>query len=260
MPASDDSFVKAERKGTVLQLLIDRPAARNALNPSVLVSLAAELAAADQDPGIRAIVLTGGPNHFSAGADIDTLSGHSPASYLASPTRRAFESILRTEKPIVAGVAGFCLGGGCELALACDLIIAGDNAVFGQPEINLGIIPGAGGTQLWRQRTGAGPQVGAALLGHLVDVWSARRIGLVDEVVPAERIVDAAAEKARTIASKAPLASRTAKSALRSAGAMNLYAALSHEVGLMAGLLGTEDAQEGTKAFLEKRSPRFTGR
>jgi enoyl-CoA hydratase/carnithine racemase len=260
MPTSDISFVKVERIGAVLILTIDRPAARNALNPSILLSIAAELSAANEDPEIRSIVLTGGSKNFSAGADIDVLSGHSPASYLASPTRRAFESISRTEKPIVAGVAGFCLGGGCELALACDLIIAADNALFGQPEINLGIIPGAGGTQLWRQRTGSGPQTEAALLGQFVDAWTARRIGLADEIVPAERIVDAAIEKASAIAEKAPLASRTAKAALDSAGTMSLEAALAHELTLMAGLLGTEDAQEGTKAFLEKRRPQFQGR
>lgn len=260
MQASENSSVRAERRGAVLLLAIDRPAARNALNPVILARIAEELAAADQDAAIRAVALTGGPKNFSAGADIDTLSGHSPASYLASPTRRAFESIFRTETPIVAGVAGFCLGGGCELALSCDLVVAGDNAVFGQPEINLGIIPGAGGTQLWRARTGAGPQVQAALVGGLVDAWTARRIGLADEVVPAECIVEATMAKAQAIASKAPLASRTAKAALRSAGSMNLHAALAHEVGLMAGLLGTEDAQEGTRAFLEKRRPSFQGR
>ena len=260
MTVDGDSFVRAERRGAVLLLVIDRPAARNALNPTVLIKLAEELTAADRDPAIHAVALTGGPKNFSAGADIDTLAGHSPASYLASPTRRAFEAIFRAEKPIVAGVAGFCLGGGCEVALSCDLIIAGDNALFGQPEINLGIIPGAGGTQLWRERTGAGPQVEAALLGQLVDAWTARRIGLVDEVVPAERIVEAAVDKALAVASKAPLASRTAKAALKGAGAMNLHAALTHEIGLMAGLLGTEDAQEGTRAFLEKRRPQYQGR
>lgn len=260
MQASENSLVKTERRGAVLLLVIDRPAARNALNPVILTRLSEELTKADHDSAIYAIALTGGPKNFSAGADIGMLSGHSPASYLASPTRRAFESIFRTEKPVVAGVAGFCLGGGCELALSCDLIVAGDNAIFGQPEINLGIIPGAGGTQLWRERTGAGPQVQAALLGGLVDAWTARRMGLADEIVPAEHIVEAAVEKAQAIASKAPLASRTAKAALRSAGAMNLHAALAHEVGLMAGLLGTEDAQEGTRAFLEKRKPNFQGR
>jgi enoyl-CoA hydratase/carnithine racemase len=259
MEASEHSFVKAERRGAVLLLLIDRPAARNALNPTVLTRLSEELDRADRDPAVHEVALTGGPKDFSAGADVDTLAGHSPASYLASPTRRAFESIFRTETPIVAGVAGFCLGGGCELALSCDLIVAGDNAIFGQPEINLGIIPGAGGTQLWRERTGAGPQVEAALTGRFVDAWSGRRMGLVDEVVPAECIVEATLEKARGIASKAPLASRTAKAALRSAGAMSLHAALSHEVGLMAGLLGTEDAREGTRAFLEKRRPNYRG-
>jgi enoyl-CoA hydratase/carnithine racemase len=260
MTVDENSFVRAERKGAVLLLIIDRPAARNALNPTVLTKLAEELTPADRNPASHAVALTGGPKNFSAGADIDTLAGHSPASYLASPTRRAFEAIFRTEKPIVAGVTGFCLGGGCEVALSCDLVVAGDNALFGQPEINLGIIPGAGGTQLWRERTGAGPQVEAALLGQLVDAWTARRIGLVDEVVPAERIVEATVDKALAVASKAPLASRTAKAALRGAGAMNLHAALTHEIALMAGLLGTEDAQEGTRAFLEKRRPQYQGR
>ncbi|MBJ6128103.1 enoyl-CoA hydratase/isomerase family protein [Microvirga splendida] len=260
MSASGNASVRAERANAVLLLTIDRPAARNALNPAILERLAEELTAADQDSAIRAIVITGGERNFSAGADIDALAGHSPASYMASPTRRAFESIASTEKPIVAGVAGFCLGGGCEVALACDLIVAGDNAVFGQPEINLGIIPGAGGTQLWRPRTGSGPQIGAALLGNFVDVWTARRIGLADEVVPAECIVEASIAKAQDIAAKAPLASRTAKAALRSAGMMDLQAALAHEVSLMAGLLGTEDAKEGTAAFLEKRPPQYRGR
>jgi enoyl-CoA hydratase/carnithine racemase len=255
-----DTWVRSERNGAVLVLTIDRPGARNALNPSILASVAAYLAEADANSDIRAVLITGGAENFSAGADIDVLSGHSPESYLESPTRKAFTSIGRTETPMIAAVAGFCLGGGCELALACDLVVAGDNAVFGQPEINLGLMPGAGGTQLWGVRTGAGPQAEAALLGRLVDVWTARRAGLVDEIVPAERVVEAGLMKASIIAAKAPLASRAVKAALRSAERMNLQAALAHEVHLMAGLLATEDAHEGTGAFLEKRRPHFKGR
>jgi enoyl-CoA hydratase/carnithine racemase len=259
MDAPQPSLVRAEQTGSVLVVVIERPEARNALNPALLADLVAVLEAAEANSAINAIVLTGGPVVFSAGADIDTIAGHSPASYLASPTRRAFEAIRRVSKPMVAGVAGYCLGGGCELALCCDLIVAGDNAVFGQPEINLGIIPGAGGTQAWRPRTGAGAQTEAALLGGFVDAWSARRLGLVDAVVPAERVVDAAVARAATIAAKAPLATRTAKAALRAGERMSLHAALDYEVSLMAGLLGTADAKEGTRAFLEKRSPRFEG-
>ena len=131
--------------GRVRILRIDRPAARNALNAAILTALAARFRRADADDEVRAIVLTGGEEVFSAGADIDALSGHSPSSYLELPNRAAFDAIRDTRKPVVAAVAGYCLGGGCETALGCDFVVAADNAVFGQPEINLGIIPGAGG-------------------------------------------------------------------------------------------------------------------
>jgi enoyl-CoA hydratase/carnithine racemase len=253
-------LVRAERRDAVSMLVIDRPAQRNALNPALLGLLVTLLEEADADPAVGAIVLTGGSGVFCAGADIEVISGHSPASYLGSPTRFAFEAIRRVRKPIVAAVAGFCLGGGCELALSCDLIIAGDNAQFGQPEINLGIIPGAGGTQNWAPRTGAGPQAEAALMGSLIDAWTARRIGLVDAVVPAEAIVEAGRTYAAEIAAKAPLAVAMAKEALRASSAMTRSAALDHELALMAGLLATDDAREGTRAFLDKRAPRFQGR
>jgi enoyl-CoA hydratase/carnithine racemase len=251
--------LRIDRQGPVLLLTIDRPQARNALNPDVLTGIADALADAERSGDIRVAVLAGAGPDFSAGADIDIIAGHSPASYLASPTRRAFDAIGRCELPLVAAVAGYCLGGGCELALGCDLVIAGDTALFGQPEIALGIMPGAGGTQNWRERTGLGPQVEAAMSGAMIDAFAARRIGLVDAVVPAEHVADAALARARSLAARAPLALRAVKVAMRARGRMTLSAALEHEVALMAGLLGTRDAAEGTRAFLEKRPPVFEG-
>lgn len=243
----------------VLTLTIERPEARNALNPAILSALAQAMAAAAPDPSVRVVVIAGGAD-FSAGADIDVIAGHNPASYLASPTRRAFDAIRACEKPVIAAVSGYCLGGGCELALACDLVIAADDALFGQPEINLGIIPGAGGTQLWRERAGAGVQALAAFEGGMIDAFAARRAGLVDAVVPAETLALHVRRRARAIAAKAPLATLATKAALKARGRMSLEAALTHEVALMAGLLATEDAKEGTRAFLEKRAPSYGGR
>ena len=256
---SDAAPVASRLLDGVLTLTIERPEARNALNPAILSAIAAAMAAAARDPAVRVVVLAGGAD-FSAGADIDVIAGHNPASYLASPTRRAFDAIRACELPVIAAVSGYCLGGGCELALACDIVIAGDDALFGQPEIALGIIPGAGGTQLWRERGGAGFQAVAALEGGMIDAFAARRAGLVDTVVPAEHLAAHVARRAIKMASRAPLALRSAKAAMRARGRMGLDASLDHEVTIMAGLLATEDAREGTRAFLEKRAPRFGGR
>ncbi len=247
------------RSGAVLLLAIERPEARNALNPAILSAIATAIDDAGRDGETRAVVITGEPD-FSTGADIDVIAGHSPASYLGSVTRRAFEAIRRAELPLIAAVSGYCLGGGAELALACDIVVAGDDAMFAQPEINLGIMPGAGGTQLWRERAGLALQAEAVFFGEMIDAYTARRLGLVNAVVPTERVRDAALERARRLAQKAPLALKAAKAALRARGRMGLEAALDHEVALMAGLLGTEDAGEGVRAFLDKRPAAFRGR
>lgn len=253
-------FERDEDDGRVRIVQLNRPDVRNALNLAVLTRLAGALARADRDSGVRSIVVTGGEQVFSAGADIDMLAGHSASSYGESENRRAFEAIRDTRKPVVAAVAGYCLGGGCEIVLGCDFIVASDSAVFGQPEINLGFIPGAGGTQLWQRRTGAGLQASAAMRAVTIDAFAARRCGLVDRVVPRRAAVAAATAMARELAGKAPLAVRAAKAAMRSTWASPLRASLDHEVALMAGLLGTRDSQEGIAAFLEKRPARFEGR
>ena len=253
-------LVRTDCDGHVAVIRIDRPQARNALNLAVLNALADAMAMADADDEVRAVLLTGGPDAFSAGADLDMLAGHTAATYPGSGNARAFEAIRATRKPVIAAVSGFCLGGGCEIALACDLVVASDTAMLGQPEIRLGIIPGAGGTQFWGRRAGAGPQALAALRGGMVDAFAARRLGLVDRVVPVAALEDAALALTQEIASHAPIATRAAKAAMRAAWTMPLSAALDHEVSLMAGLLATDDAAEGIAAFLEKRPAEFRGR
>lgn len=258
--ADPDRMVRFHRDGAVGIVTMERPEARNALNVAMLEQLSACMRACDADPDLRCMVVTGGPAVFSAGADIDVLSSHTAASYPHSANRRAFDAIRATRTPVIAAVAGYCLGGGCEIALGCDLIIAADNALFSQPEINLGFIPGAGGTQLWARRSGDGMQARAALTGTMVSAYDARRAGLVEMVVPAAALADAALDLARGIAAKAPLAVLAAKASMRAPWGAPLNAALEHEVALMSGLLASSDAAEGIAAFLEKRSPKFEGR
>ena len=261
-PEAEGPFVleRDEEIGHVRILRIDRPGVRNALNAPVLAALAAALARADGDESVRSIVLTGGEEVFSAGADIDMLAGHSASSYLESENRVAFDRIRSARKPVVAAVAGYCLGGDFEIALGCDFIVASDSALFGQPEINLGFIPGAGGTQLWQRRTGAGPKAAAAMRGRAMEAFAARRSGLVDQVVPQGTVVAAATALAAELAAKAPLALRAAKASMRCTWSSPLNASLDHEVALMAGLLGTRNSKEGIAAFLERRPASFEGR
>lgn len=252
-------YIRTTTSDGICLLQLDRPQARNALDRQVLSQLAEAIAAGESNREIAAFVITGGPAVFSAGADIDAFGGLTAATYPVSANRRAFDAIRNTGKPVIAAVAGYCLGGGCEIAFGCDLVIAGDNAIFGQPEIGLGIIPGAGGTQLWAERSGTGLQARAALLGDFISAFEARRYGLVEAVVPASRIVSAGMALARGITRKAPLATIAAKTALRARQRGTVASALETELLLMSSLLASEDAREGTRAFLEKRPANFTG-
>lgn len=259
MPKHPDDLVESVIRNGCGLVALDRPGARNALNLALLRAICTAVADHDTNPEVRVIVLTGGQGDFSAGADIDMLGGHSAASYATSEIRQLYEDIRRTKKPIIAAVSGYCLGGGCEIALACDYVIASETAQFGQPEIKLGFIPGAGGTQLWAQRAGATQQAEAALRGQMIDAFAARRLGLVNKVVPAAVLLGAAQSIAESMARQAPMALNAAKSAMRARWKMPLDAALDHEVPLMANLLASSDAREGIAAFLEKRPARFTG-
>lgn len=260
MTDAPSDLVRADRRDAVTILVIDRPAQRNALNPALLGRLVDLLQDADADPGTGAIVLTGGQTVFCAGADIEVISGHSPASYLGSPTRFAFEAIRRVRKPIVAAVAGFCLGGGCELALSCDMILAGDSAQFGQPEINLGIIPGAGGTQRLVRALGKFRAMKLLMTGTAIDAREAERIGLVSELVPDAELMNRVTDLATELAALSPIALAEIKDVVLNGEDLPLSAGLALERKSYNLMFATEDQKEGMAAFIDKRKPDFKGR
>lgn len=256
---ADDEPVRYDIHGAVAVVTIARPATRNALTAEVLGGVAAAYDRAEADSDVRALVLTGGPAIFASGADVRELRDISPAAYLVSERQAAWARFAQFGKPTVAAVAGFVLGGGCELALSCDIVIAADTAVFGQPEVRLGLIPGAGGTQRWARAAGRYRAAEIVLHASTLDAWTAAARGVVTEVVPAERLVAAATEYAQTMAEFAPVAVRLAKQAVRSAEELPVSAALAHEKSLFATALATDDHREGIDAFLARRAPRFGG-
>ena len=256
----DSNAVRYDVHEHVAVITISRPAARNALSTDVLNGLSAGLDRAEADSEVRAVVLTGGPRIFASGADVRELRATAPADYVQSERLAAWQRFARFPKPSVAAVAGYVLGGGCELAMTCDLIVAADNAVLGQPEIRLGILPGAGGTQRWSRVAGRYRAAELVLSGRTVSAWTAQGMGLVSRVVPAECVVEAGIAVARSIAVHSPIAARLAKAALRASEELPLTGGLDHERALLATLLSTDDHIEGIDAFLEKRPARFSGR
>jgi enoyl-CoA hydratase len=248
--------------GAVAILTINRPEKRNALSAQVRADLIAALDALRDDDGIRVLVITGaGDKAFVAGADIAEFAERTPLEQRATMTgRRVFDEIAAYPKPVIAMINGFCLGGGCELALGCDLRIAADTAKLGQPEINLGIIPGGGGTQRLPRVVGMGQAMRLVLSGELIDAAEALRIGLVDVVHPAAELRARTLEFARGMAAKSPVALRMAKSAVRAAADMPLAAGLQYETELFVTCFASDDKREGVAAFLEKRAAEFTGR
>jgi enoyl-CoA hydratase/carnithine racemase len=251
--------VRVERSETVGIVTLDRPETRNALSPGLMEELGAAIDAFDADPEVRCIVIAGSDDVFAAGADIKAMAERSFQEVLDASTMPFWQRIASCRTPLVAAVSGFALGGGCELALLCDMIVAAETAEFGQPEITLGIIPGGGGTQRLARVLGKQRTMELVLTGRRIDAKEALRLGIVNIVTPKRKWREEAIELARVVARRPPLAVRLAKQAVLAADEMNLSAGLSHERRLYELAMATEDRVEGMRAFIEKRRPSFRG-
>jgi len=249
------------REEPIATVQINRPDVLNALNEEVLDALVKELTALDDDDAIRCIVLTGNERAFAAGADIkETFVTATPVSMLKQDLTSKWEAIRRIRTPIIAAVSGYALGGGCELAMICDVIVASETAQFGQPEINLGIIPGAGGTQRLTRTIGKYRANELILTGRRIKADEAKAIGLAAQVYPAASWLDDAKALARTIAEKPPVAARLATEAVDLAWNSTLDAGLEFERKAFYLLFATEDKKEGVDAFVNKRKATFKGK
>jgi enoyl-CoA hydratase len=259
---SNSNIVLIEKSGGVATLTFNRPDKLNALNPELRVAIAMALEQLRQDDDVRVVVLTGaGEKAFIAGADIAEFKGKSGVEgYRYIQTGDVYSAVERFPKPTIAMINGFCLGGGCELAMACDIRIAGDKAKLGQPETNLGLIPGGGGTQRLPRLVGQGVAMRLIYTGDIIRAAEAGEIGLVDEVVPQDELKERTMALAGKIAEKSPASLQAAKESIRAAWQMPLDAGLRFEKAWFGLLFSTEDMQEGVKAFLEKRKVEFTGK
>jgi enoyl-CoA hydratase len=245
----------------VMVLTLNRPQQLNALNDALMDELGAALAAADADAGVGCVVITGNAKAFAAGADIGAMAGYSYMdAYLGNFITRNWEQLRAVRKPVIAAVAGFALGGGCELAMMCDFIIAADTARFGQPEIKLGIIPGAGGTQRLPRAVGKSKAMDLVLTGRMMDAAEAERAGLVSRVVPADKLLDEALAAAATICSMSLPALLMAKQSVNRAFESGLADGIGYERQLFHSLFATDDQKEGMAAFVAKRKPAFKHR
>jgi enoyl-CoA hydratase/carnithine racemase len=252
-------LVETSLDGNVALLRLNRPEARNALSPEMMEEIASELERLDPDPDVRCVVIAGSEEVFAAGADIKAMSERSFAEALRHPAAAFWRRVAAVKTPLIAAVSGWALGGGCELALACDMIVASESARFGQPEINLGIIPGGGGTQRLARVLGKQRAMECVLTGHRFDAETALKMGLVNRVAEQGRGLEEAMELARTVAEQPPIAARLAKQAVIAAEETALSAGLENERRLYELAMATEDRVEGMKAFLEKREPEFKG-
>ncbi len=251
-------LILVRSEGRVGLITLNRPKQLNALNDALMDELGAALKAFDADEGIGCIVLTGSEKAFAAGADIGAMASYSFADvYKGDYITRNWEAMRSIRKPIIAAVSGFALGGGCELAMMCDFIIAADNAKFGQPEIKLGIIPGAGGTQRLPRAVGKSKAMDMALTGRMMDASEAERAGLVSRVVPLDKLQDEALAAALTIAGYSQIAVMAAKEAVNKAFEGSLADGMAFERRLFHALFATADQKEGMAAFVEKRPAQF---
>ena len=241
-------------------VVLNRPKVLNALNAEMMSELVDALEVLDQDEAIRCLILTGNDKAFAAGADISEMAEASAVEMLLRNNIARWDRIMRISKPIIAAVSGYALGGGCELALLCDLIIASETARFGQPEISIGVIPGAGGTQRLAKTLGKYKAMELVLTGGMVSAQEAERLGLVNRVVPVESYLDEAKKLAHEICLRSPLALKLAKEAILKAFDTSLRDGLDFERKCFYLLFGSEDQREGMKAFLEKRRAEFKGK
>jgi enoyl-CoA hydratase len=240
---------------------LNRPEALNALNSALMAELTEALDAAEADVSVRCVILTGSDKAFAAGADIKEMAGLDyPETYLADFITRTHERAARFRKPLIAAVAGYALGGGCELAMMCDIVIAADTAKFGQPEVTLGIGPGIGGSQRLTRAVGKAKAMDLVLTGRMMDAAEAERSGLVSRVVPAADLMTEARAAAAKIAGLSPVAVTVCKEMVETAFETTLAQGLKSERRLFQALFATHDQKEGMAAFLEKRKPSFEGR
>ncbi|HEY6779873.1 MAG TPA: enoyl-CoA hydratase-related protein [Thermoleophilaceae bacterium] len=253
--------IRAELRDAVGLAQLDRPDARNALSPEVMNELLELLEGWDADPAVRCIVIAGSDEVFAAGADIKAMAQRSFPEALMSPSAGFWRRLAAVRTPLIAAVAGFALGGGCELALACDMIVASDRAEFGQPEVLLGIIPGGGGSQRLTRVMGKQRAMELVLTGRRITADEARALGFVNQVVKGKGAwLEAALELAAVVARRPPLAVRFGKQAVLAADETTLSAGLDQERRLFELAMATEDRVEGMNAFVEKRKPEFRGR
>ncbi|BCK58229.1 enoyl-CoA hydratase [Nocardia wallacei] len=257
---TDFETILLERKGRVALITLNRPKALNALNSQVLTDITAALDELEADDGIGAVVLTGSEKAFAAGADIKEMQAKSYMDMFLGDHFAGWDRLVAFRKPIIAAVAGYALGGGCELAMMCDILFAADTAKFGQPEIKLGIIPGMGGSQRLTRAVGKAKAMDLILTGRNMDAEEAERAGLVARVVPAADLVSTALEAAETIASMSLPSVMIAKEAVDRAYETTLTEGLRFERRVFHSLFATEDQQEGMTAFVEKRPANFTNR
>ncbi len=253
-------FILVEREGPVAIVTLNRPQQLNALSYGLIKELALALEALDQDAEIRAIVLTGGEKVFAAGTDIKEMADATPFDDRLQGRLAFRDRINRISKPVIAAVSGLTLGGGCELAMCCDIIIASETARFGQPEVNLGIIPGSGGTQRLTRTVGKYRAMEMVLTGDFINAAEAHTLGLVTKIVPVEFLIEEAKGIAKKIAAKPPLAVKFAKAAVLKAFETSLGEGLEFERKSFYLLFASEDKREGMKAFIEKRKPEFKGK